>query len=78
MLDGIALGYVVYYVVDAVGGLSDRTEQASFRAMERAGAIPTSLSIDSMVRISRPTTPSTGITQDRTATPSTKTVHAPH
>jgi hypothetical protein len=40
---GFATGYVVYYVVDAVGGLSDRTEQASFRAMERAGAIPTSV-----------------------------------
>ena len=43
VLDGIEFGYIVEYVVDAVGGHSDRTEAAAFRHMERAGAIPTSV-----------------------------------
>lgn len=42
-LDAIAAGYTVYYVVDAIGGRSERTEDAAFREMERAGAIPASV-----------------------------------
>lgn len=43
VLDAIAAGYTVYYVVDAIGSKSARTEDAAFREMERAGAIPTSV-----------------------------------
>lgn len=42
-LDAIAAGYTVHYVVDAIGALSSRTEDAAFREMERAGAIPASV-----------------------------------
>jgi hypothetical protein len=43
VLGGTASGYSVQYVVDAVGGHSDRTEAAAFRHMERTGAVPTSV-----------------------------------
>jgi Isochorismatase family len=42
-LDAIQAGYAVYYVADATGSQSERTEQAAFREMERAGAIATSV-----------------------------------
>lgn len=42
-LDGLAAGYSVFYVVDAVGSASERTEGAAFREMENAGAVPTSV-----------------------------------
>lgn len=41
-LDAIAAGYRTYYVVDAIGSQSDRTEAAAFSEMDRAGAIATS------------------------------------
>ncbi|MFC0338893.1 Isochorismatase family protein [Kushneria avicenniae] len=43
VLDALAEGYTVFYMVDAIGGLSERSEQAMFRAMEGAGAIPSSV-----------------------------------
>lgn len=42
-LDAIAAGYVVYYVVDAVGSRSERTEAAAFRQIELAGGQPCSV-----------------------------------
>lgn len=42
-LDAIAQGYTVYYVVDAIGSPSSRTEDATFAELNRAGAIPTSV-----------------------------------
>ncbi|MEN5033128.1 isochorismatase family protein [Pseudomonas sp. TWI929] len=42
-LSGIANGYQVHLVVDACGGLSERTEQASLRRMEAAGVVMTSV-----------------------------------
>ena len=41
-LDAIEAGYQVYVVVDAIGGHSHRTEQASLNQLERAGAKPIS------------------------------------
>ena len=41
-LGGIEAGYSVQYVVDAVGGLSDRTEAAAF-GIGNARAVPTSV-----------------------------------
>ena len=43
VLDGLAAGYRVYYVVDAIGSQTNRSEQAVFREIEQAGAIPTSV-----------------------------------
>lgn len=43
VLDAVQDGYTVYYAVDAIGGLSERSEQAMFLAMEAAGARPTSV-----------------------------------
>ncbi|MFC0267809.1 isochorismatase family protein [Kushneria aurantia] len=43
VLDALAAGYRVYHAVDAIGGLSARSEQAAFREMEAAGATPTSV-----------------------------------
>lgn len=43
VLDAITAGYTVHYVVDAIGSKSARTEDAAFREMERAGALPTSV-----------------------------------
>nr|WP_285016868.1 isochorismatase family protein [Novosphingobium sp. fls2-241-R2A-195] len=43
VLDAVAAGYTVHYVVDAIGSKSARTEEAAFREMEEAGAIPTSV-----------------------------------
>ncbi len=43
VLDAIAAGYRVHYVVDAIGSMSARTEEAAFREMEGAGAMPTSV-----------------------------------
>jgi nicotinamidase-related amidase len=37
------LGYRVYVVIDACGGMSERTEQAALFRMSRAGAIPVSV-----------------------------------
>lgn len=42
-LDAMSAGYAVFYVVDAIGGLSERSEAAAFRDMEHAGAVPTSV-----------------------------------
>ena len=42
-LDGLANGYRVFVVTDAIGSQSDRTEAAAFREMEQAGAEPTSV-----------------------------------
>jgi nicotinamidase-related amidase len=36
-LDAIEAGYQVYVVVDAIGGHSHRTEQATLNQLERAG-----------------------------------------
>jgi nicotinamidase-related amidase len=43
VLDAIKNGYEVYYLVDCIGSFSARTEAAAFRAIEQAGAIPTSV-----------------------------------
>ncbi|WP_162243903.1 isochorismatase family protein [Aurantimonas sp. Leaf443] len=43
VLDAVAAGYSVHYVVDAIGGLSERTEAAAMRHMEHVGAVPTSV-----------------------------------
>lgn len=43
VLDALNSGYNVQFVVDAIGGLSERTEAAALRQMELAGAIPTSV-----------------------------------
>ncbi|WP_252107940.1 MULTISPECIES: isochorismatase family protein [unclassified Halomonas] len=43
VLDALAEGYTVFYMVDAIGGLSERSELAMFRAMEDAGAISSSV-----------------------------------
>ncbi len=43
VLGGLAKGYAVQYVVDACAGLSHRSEQAAWRRMEGAGAVPTSV-----------------------------------
>lgn len=43
VLDAVAAGYAVHYVVDAIGGLSERTEAAAMRHMESVGAVPTSV-----------------------------------
>lgn len=42
-LDAIAAEYTVYFVVDAIGSQSARTERAAFDEMEWAGAIPASV-----------------------------------
>jgi len=42
-LDAIAAGYTVYFIVDGIGSPSPRTEAATFRELELAGAIPTSV-----------------------------------
>ncbi|MFJ4192538.1 isochorismatase family protein [Pseudomonas sp. NPDC089534] len=42
-LSGIAHGYRVFLVVDACGGLSQRTEEASLRRLEAAGVVMTSV-----------------------------------
>jgi len=41
VLGALAAGYQAHYVVDAMGSRSQRTEEAAFRQMELAGAIPT-------------------------------------
>lgn len=41
-LDAIAAGYMVYVPVDAVGGMTERTEQAVFDQIRAAGGIVTS------------------------------------
>lgn len=43
VLDAIAAGYTVHYIVDAIGSKSARTEDAAFREMEAAGALPASV-----------------------------------
>lgn len=43
VLDAIVAGYTVFYVVDAVGSQSERTEAAAFHEMDGAGATPTSV-----------------------------------
>lgn len=40
-LDAMAAGYAVLVPVDAVGGLSERTEAAALRQIERAGGVVT-------------------------------------
>lgn len=42
-LDAIGAGYEVQCAVDAIGGLSERTEAAALRHAELAGAVPTSV-----------------------------------
>ncbi|MFI6597586.1 isochorismatase family protein [Nonomuraea sp. NPDC050536] len=42
-IDALAAGYAVHVLVDACGGLSDRTEAAAFRQIEAAGGIVTSV-----------------------------------
>ena len=42
-LDGIKHGYKVVVIVDACGGMSERTEQAAFRQIEAAGGVITSV-----------------------------------
>lgn len=42
-LDALASGYQVVVLVDACGGLSDRTETAAFRQIEAAGGTVTSV-----------------------------------
>lgn len=42
-LGAIELGYTVYVLVDACEGLSERTEAAAFRQIERAGGVTTSV-----------------------------------
>jgi nicotinamidase-related amidase len=43
VLSGIARGYRVYVVADACGGLSERSEAATLRRFEAAGAVMTSV-----------------------------------
>lgn len=43
VLSGIANGYKVHVVVDACGGLGQRSEEAALRRFEAAGAVLTSL-----------------------------------
>jgi nicotinamidase-related amidase len=43
VLSGIANGYKVHVVADACGGLGKRSEEASFRRFEAAGAVMTSV-----------------------------------
>lgn len=43
VVDAVVAGYTVHYVVDAIGSKSARTEDAAFREMELAGALPTSV-----------------------------------
>lgn len=43
VLSGIANGYKVHVVVDACGGLGERSEQAALRRFEAAGAVMTSV-----------------------------------
>jgi nicotinamidase-related amidase len=43
VLSGIANGYKVHVVVDACGGLGQRSEAASFKRFEAAGAVMTSV-----------------------------------
>jgi len=42
-LDAIVAGYTVFHAVDAMGGLSQRGEDAALRTIERAGSTPTSV-----------------------------------
>jgi hypothetical protein len=42
-LDAIEAGYTVFHVVDAMGSLSQRGEEAAMRAIEQAGSTPTSV-----------------------------------
>lgn len=42
-LDAIAAGYTVLHAVDAMGGLSQRGEDAALRTIEKAGSTPTSV-----------------------------------
>lgn len=42
-LDARKAGYTVYFVTDATGSRSSRTEEAAMEQMEMAGAIPTSV-----------------------------------
>ncbi|MFI7109023.1 isochorismatase family protein [Nonomuraea sp. NPDC050227] len=51
-LDGLADGYDVIVLVDASGGMSERTESAAFRQIEAAGGTVTSVAsfVTSMVR----------------------------
>ncbi|WP_214316612.1 isochorismatase family protein [Nonomuraea sediminis] len=42
-IDALAAGYAVHVLVDACGGLTDRTEAAAFRQIEAAGGIVTSV-----------------------------------
>lgn len=41
--DALAAGYAVYVPVDACGGMSPRTEDATFRQIEAAGGVSTSV-----------------------------------
>lgn len=43
VLDAVEAGYKVQYVVDAVGGLSERTEDTALRQAELAGGVPTTV-----------------------------------
>jgi nicotinamidase-related amidase len=43
VLSGLANGYKVHVAVDACGGLSPRSEDASLRRFEAAGAVLTSV-----------------------------------
>lgn len=43
VIDAIAEGYQVFYLVDCIGSQSQRAESAAFRAMEQIGAVPTSV-----------------------------------
>ena len=43
VLSGLANGYKVHVIVDACGGLGQRSEQAAFRRFEAAGAVMTSV-----------------------------------
>jgi hypothetical protein len=42
-LDAIAAGYTVFHAIDAMGGLSQRGEDAALRTIEAAGSTPTSV-----------------------------------
>jgi len=43
VLDALKAGYEIQYVIDAVGGLSERTEAAALRHAQLVGAVPTSV-----------------------------------
>src|SRR5436190_1774143 len=43
VLGALDAGYQVHVLVDLAGGLTERTEQAAFRQMERAGAVLSSV-----------------------------------